>query len=700
MVATRERLIDNLYSGLDPSPDEEIVLRIGQGGKLSWTVSNDVLTVMGANGALSAFKLSNTTIGELANSLSDSSIDVKYINNDFLTISAAAIIDGSGTESETNGDALSAFTSILWAFMDAYAVELDAANSNIDEAIADLYINSATGEILDIWGKYFGDPRNLGESDSDYSKRIIIDTLRPKSNKYALINAADALSGSKIDIYEPWTDLFFLSQSNLDDQHTYDGDMWSPYVFRPQLRAQQNIKWAAITALFEKLRPAAVFQLPPEFIPDTRGNEVSVKGLGISQTDDVFVGARYADKMNLDDYHLGDPVINNYRMSVYDIYGMGLYKLMPIGWNSAQDQQDYYWNGSWDSRAWDILALENGWNGLWDGHEWFGALPANGWDNRSWNDLYPSIGTPIPELPLELHARRLFVHADIVLSDMDEGFGHERFMFTGGCQVTRNVPVLDDFLLSDFDMGTTYEEFEDVYLESHILGNDGTQMPYSLGINVSNEIALSATVIGSLDWNGAWSSASWDAVIADIGITHEIGLSVTANAMAIHEPLYWNNLWSSDTWSTTTLSHDLFWNGSWSTSSWNSNAFSYGFNIGSYDTYSLQGAFNSGSGINSISSFASGVSVSMSPEYINAMSIDCDYIEDDYVPPDYTVGYFQSMSLVPSVVAETVVTTEYIEVNPTNGAVSLMWADNWSVYSWDYSSTYSGICITVQTENN
>jgi len=58
MVATRERLIDNLYSGLDPSPDEEIVLRIGQGGKLSWTVSNDVLTVMGANGALSAFKVS------------------------------------------------------------------------------------------------------------------------------------------------------------------------------------------------------------------------------------------------------------------------------------------------------------------------------------------------------------------------------------------------------------------------------------------------------------------------------------------------------------------------------------------------------------------------------------------------------------------------------------------------------------------
>ena len=671
MLATRERLIDNLYSGLDPSPDEDIALRIGQGGLLSWTISNHALTVKGANGALTTFALTGT-IRELVSSLKNASIDIKYINNDYLNLSSGALIDGGGSESESNGDALSIFTSILWALMDAYAVEYDAANNNINEAIADLYINSATGEILDIWGQYFGDPRNVGESDADYSKRIIIDTLRPKSNKYALINAADALSGSKIDIYEPWTDLFFLSQSNLDDQHTYDGDMWSPYVFRPQLRAQQNIKWHAITALFEKLRPAAVFQLPPEFIPDTRGNEVSVKGFGIAQTDDVFVGAKYADKMNLDDYHLGDPVINNYRMSIYDIYGMGLYKLRPISWNSQQGQQNYYWTGLWDSRAWDVSVLENGWN------------------DRTWSDLYPSLGTPIPELPLELNSRRLFVHADIVLSDMDEGFGHERFMFTGGCQITRNVPILDDFLLSDFDTGTTYEEFEDVYIENHILGNDGTQIPYSLGLNIVHETSLSAVVFGSLGWNGLWSSSSWDVVVLDIGVTNEIGLSVVANAMAIPEPYYWHGSWSSNTWNKTTLLHDLFWNGSWSPSSWSSNAFSYGFDIGVSNNYSLQAAADNDVGVNIINDSISGLSV----------AITSDYFDDDYIDLDYMMSPFDYGILSPSIVTKTVVTTQYIEVNPTNGVVSLMWADRWSSYSWDYSSTYSGICITVQTENN
>ena len=319
MLATRERLIGNLYSGLDPAPDQEAALRLGSNGALSWLIANGKLTVTEANGLVTDFPLTGT-IGDLAKEIAKTSIAVKYLNTDIQHIHAGALIDGSGLESESNGDLLSIFTSTLWAIMDAYAVELDAANTNIDEAIADLYINSATGEMLDIWGEYFADPRQIGESDAAYSQRIIVDTLRPKSNKYALINAAKAIFGSKIDIYEPWQDLFFLSESSLDNQHTYDGDMWSPYVFRPQLRAQQNINWGGITALFEKLRPAAVFQLPPEFIPDTRGNEVGVKGLGIARIDDVFVGAKYADKMNLDDYHLGDPVVNNYRISIYDTY--------------------------------------------------------------------------------------------------------------------------------------------------------------------------------------------------------------------------------------------------------------------------------------------------------------------------------------------------------------------------------------------
>jgi len=484
MLATRERLIGNLYSGLDPAPDKEAALRLGSNGALSWLIDNGKLTVTEANGLVTDFPLTGT-IGDLAKALAKTTIEVKYFNADVQHLSAGTLIDGSGLESESNGDLLSIFTSTLWAIMDAYAVELDAADNNIDEAIADLYINSATGEMLDIWGQYFADPRQIGEADSAYSQRIIVDTLRPKSNKYALINAAKAIFGSKIDIYEPWQDLFFLSESSLDNQRTYDGDMWSPYVFRPQLRAQQNINWNGITALFEKLRPAAVFQLPPEFIPDARGNQAGIKGLGIAQTEHVFSGAIYADKTNLDDYKLGDPIVNNYRISIYDIYAMGLYKLLPFSWANAQNQvvTPYNWAGPWDSKLWEKS-----------------VAVSNGWDSKVWNQLYPSIPTPIPTLPLALEARRSFVRADLVLSDMDEKLGDLRCRFTMKTVTSKNTPLLDDFTLSDFDNGYREVAEEDVYWPDYANG---------LSVDKAAGTLLSFPLTNDLSIGAAFAAQDW-----------------------------------------------------------------------------------------------------------------------------------------------------------------------------------------------
>jgi hypothetical protein len=367
--------------------------------------------------------------------------------------------------------------------------------------------------MLDIWGEYFADPRQIGETDTAYSQRIIVDTLRPKSNKYALINAAKAIFGAKIDIYEPWQDLFFLSESSLDNQHTYDGDMWSPYVFRPQLRAQQNINWSGVTALFEKLRPAAVFQLPPEFIPDTRGNQAGIKGLGIAQTAHVFSGAIYADKTNLDDYKLGDPVVNNYRISIYDIYAMGLYKLLPLNWASNQDQAvpPYNWNGLWDIRLWDsalpIALPQFVWSGAWDSHIWTKIAPANnGWDARVWSELYPSIPAPIPEAPLQLNQKRLFVRADLVLSDMDEKLGDLRCRTTMKTVTSKSTPLLDDFALSDFDNGYREIAEEDVYWPDYVNGLSvdkaaGTLLSFPL----TNDLSIGAA-FAAQDWlSGGYS---------------------------------------------------------------------------------------------------------------------------------------------------------------------------------------------------
>ena len=556
MLATRERLIGNLYSGLDPAPDQEAALRLGSNGALSWLIANGKLTVTEANGLVTDFPLTGT-IGDLAKEIAKTSIAVKYLNTDIQHIHAGALIDGSGLESESNGDLLSIFTSTLWAIMDAYAVELDAANTNIDEAIADLYINSATGEMLDIWGEYFADPRQIGESDAAYSQRIIVDTLRPKSNKYALINAAKAIFGSKIDIYEPWQDLFFLSESSLDNQHTYDGDMWSPYVFRPQLRAQQNINWSGITALFEKLRPAAVFQLPPEFIPDTRGNQAGIKGLGIAQTENVFSGAIYADKTNLDDYKLGDPIVNNYRISIYDIHAMGLYKLLPLNWDSAQDQAvpPYNWDGLWDIRLWASALATN-----------------NGWDDRVWGELYPGIPTPIPELPLRLNQKRAFVRADLVLSDMDEKLGDLRCRTTMKTVTSKNTPLLDDFALSDFDNGYREVAEEDVYWPDYA---NGLSVDKAAGTALSfprtNDLSI-GTAFAAEDWlSGGYILSdfqpipNYKAVRTD---TYSLGnyrsiLIGWENPATYHNPQFeWLGAWNTRPWSASEPNgwDDRLWN--------------------------------------------------------------------------------------------------------------------------------------------
>jgi len=584
MLATRERLIGNLYSGLDPAPDQEAALRLGSNGALSWLIANGKLTITEDNGLVTDFPLTGT-IGDLAKALAKTTIEVKYFNADVQHLSAGTLIDGSGLESESNGDLLSIFTSTLWAIMDAYAVELDAADNNIDEAIADLYINSATGEMLDIWGQYFADPRQIGEADSAYSQRIIVDTLRPKSNKYALINAAKAIFGSKIDIYEPWQDLFFLSESSLDNQHTYDGDMWSPYVFRPQLRAQQNINWSGVTALFEKLRPAAVFQLPPEFIPDTRGNQAGIKGLGIAQTEHVFSGAIYADKTNLDDYKLGDPIVNNYRISIYDIYAMGLYKLLPFSWANAQNQvvTPYNWAGPWDSKLWEKSVAAN-----------------NGWDSKVWNQLYPGIPTPIPEAPLQLNQKRLFVRADLVLSDMDEKLGDLRCRTTMKTVTSKNTPMLDDFTLSDFDNGCREVAEEDVYWPDYVIGAEAPRpslgLTYcdnrALSASISNNRALSASIYNNtvsevwcVDGWGYYGDNTW-ATIENSAIKSSV------NALVRH----WSGSWDGSAWisaiksgfciskSVVTISYlelnptpdtEIYlWSGSWDSRLWASYAYS------------------------------------------------------------------------------------------------------------------------------
>lgn len=434
MQVTRESLLDNLYSAFDKAPEEAVALRIGSNGALNWVVTVDNLTVTDSNQLVTDIPLTGTLL-DVLNALRDAGIEIKYVNSDVLHLNAAALLKGSGSEVKSNGDLLKIFTSPLWALLDSYSVELSFAEQQIAEAIADLYINTATGEILDYWGEYFGCSRLTGELDADYRTRMIYEILRPKSNKYALINAASAVAGQMIDIYEPWQDLFWLSDSHLDNERMYDGGIWSPYVFRPILRSQNNIKWTNIYGLLEKIRPAAVFPLSPEWIPDVRGNTVGVDSLGLVRADHAFYAAIYADKTNLDDYHFGDPIVMNYRISKFDLYGFGNFTLSRIGWD-------------------------------------------NSWDDRHWDSIGPEVHNAIPSQELRLRDNINYVRAQIVLSDMDEPLGDLRVRFPMANYTERKPAKLDDYELSNWDDGYRVIPVEDVSWPNHgagwLLGKEGT----------------------------------------------------------------------------------------------------------------------------------------------------------------------------------------------------------------------------------
>lgn len=335
MLDARERLARHLYhSALDLDPEGDVAIRFGHPGGCSWVVDAESLRVTLASGELVQFGLDGT-LQQLATSLIERGFVVRYVNPDLLHLSCDALLRGVGSDATSAEDQLQVFRSNLWTMLDAYGVVVDQTERDVVEAIAQLYIGTANEDILDYWGEYFGVPRLDAEADDPYRTRIIVEVLRPKNNKVALENAASAIVGDRVEIEEPWMDLFCLSESRLDAEHTYDGDMWSPYVFRPVYRGIHNIDWARVIAVLNELRPAGVLMLDPEWRAPARGAAASNHAWGLVGSDLRSHTTQYADRMRLDDYHFGDPVIFNYRMSwfdlvaVYNDYGV-LDPLLPL----------------------------------------------------------------------------------------------------------------------------------------------------------------------------------------------------------------------------------------------------------------------------------------------------------------------------------------------------------------------------------
>ena len=184
-----QRLLSYLYSAFDKDPDAFVAFRLWSDvGVLSWAVADRQLTVSVDGVEDAVFDLPGLTIAGLVAALKATPgyVVADAVVDERANMAAHALIDGSGSVSDLNGDRLRAYQSLTWAYLDACAVELTGLSSTAGNAPLQLATASAEGEWLDEIGGYYNVARLVGERDADYGPRIIAETIAPKSNNVAL----------------------------------------------------------------------------------------------------------------------------------------------------------------------------------------------------------------------------------------------------------------------------------------------------------------------------------------------------------------------------------------------------------------------------------------------------------------------------------------------------------------------------------
>lgn len=215
--------IDNLDSAfiVDPAAETAFRLQITNLTGFQWTVSGDNFSCVVDGVQVFSDSLSAYTVRSLAEALSAIGFQVSNLSEDLADLSASVIMDGTGSLN----DPVLGFTSAIWAIGESMGVELQAASDASDAALLCAALNTATSTWLDLWGSYFGIPRNDGELDPAYATRIVVEVLRPRCNNIAIGMALSEVFGQTVTVTDAliWGPAFplFDGATDFDGTHTY-----------------------------------------------------------------------------------------------------------------------------------------------------------------------------------------------------------------------------------------------------------------------------------------------------------------------------------------------------------------------------------------------------------------------------------------------------------------------------------------------
>lgn len=194
MILT-QKLLGFLNRVFDKDPKAFTALRFRYAGAgMTWRVQDKVLTttVVGGTGANLTVDLSAHTIQSLINHLAaQTGYTVTYVDASRVSLSASVLLDSAGNQAESNGDRLTGYTSLLWAWMESASDQLVMLKAQVTNMLLQLNVNTGEGMWLDEIGGYYNVPRLEGEADQFYGPRIIDETLRPRGNNVAIENAIE-----------------------------------------------------------------------------------------------------------------------------------------------------------------------------------------------------------------------------------------------------------------------------------------------------------------------------------------------------------------------------------------------------------------------------------------------------------------------------------------------------------------------------
>lgn len=113
------------------------------------------------------------------------------------------------------------------AVLEAIQESVGAVSRDVQSLKAQFDIGTAEGEWLDEWGTWFS-PRKVGESDADYSARILALVSKPRVTIPAILEEARRIFGEDtwVTMLEPYTLTFILGESKLSGDHRFSDERY------------------------------------------------------------------------------------------------------------------------------------------------------------------------------------------------------------------------------------------------------------------------------------------------------------------------------------------------------------------------------------------------------------------------------------------------------------------------------------------